>query len=57
VTGGGNTAVVDLRCPDGPPRVRESYGFGSRDLRRIEAVLAANLVDLCRKWEELHGYA
>ena len=57
VTGGGNAAVVDLHCPDGPPRVRESYGFGPRDLRRIKAVLASRLVDLCGKWEEIHGYA
>jgi hypothetical protein len=57
VTGSRKTAAVDLHCPNGPPRTRESYGFGPRDLRRIEAALASKRVDLCRKWEEMHRYA
>ena len=57
VGGGGKSAVVDLRCPHGPPRMRENYGFKSTELRRIEMALAAELAGLCRKWEEIHGYA
>jgi hypothetical protein len=57
VAGGGNSAVVDLRCPHGPPRVRENYGFKPSELRRIEATVAAELATLCRRWEEIHGYA
>jgi hypothetical protein len=57
VTGGGNSAVIDLHCPHGPPRVRERYGFKSSELRRIEAAVAAKLANLCKRWEEIHGYA
>jgi hypothetical protein len=57
VSGGGNNAVIDLRCPHGPPRVRENYGFKSSELRRIKAALTAELASLCRKWEKIHGYA
>jgi Domain of unknown function (DUF4160) len=55
VTGGGKTAVVDLNCPNGPPQVWEVYGFKSGELRHIEAVVAAALATLCRRWEEIHG--
>ena len=57
VTGGGNSAVIDLHCPHGPPRVRECYGFKYGELRRIEAAVAGALVGLCRRWEEIHGYS
>src|SRR5439155_2624106 len=40
-------AVIDLHCPQGPPRVRENYGFKSNELRRILAAVAANLAILC----------
>jgi hypothetical protein len=55
VTGGGNTAVLDLNCPNGPPRVRERYGFTSGELRRIETAIAQQVAALCRRWEEMHG--
>ena len=57
VTGGGNSAVIDLHCPHGPPRTRECYGFRLSELRRIEATVAAELAALCRRWEEIHGYS
>ena len=57
VIGSGNGAVIDLQCPSGQPRVRESYSFKSSKLRRIEAALAAELAALCGKWEEMHGYS
>jgi hypothetical protein len=56
VSGGGNSAVVELHCPHGPPQVRERYGFKAIELRRIKAAITAELVALCRKWEEIHGY-
>ncbi len=27
VIGGGREAVFDLHCPEGPPEIRENYGF------------------------------
>jgi Domain of unknown function (DUF4160) len=57
VTGDGNSAVIDLHCPHGPPRVRECYGFKYSELRRIEAAVAGALEGLCRRWEEIHGYS
>lgn len=57
VIGDGNSAVIDLHCPHGPPRTRECYGFKPGELRRIEAAVAAELAILCRRWEEIHGYS
>jgi hypothetical protein len=57
ISGRGSSAVIDLRCPHGPPRVRENYGFRSSELRRIEATVASELAALCKKWEEMHGNA
>lgn len=48
-------AVFKLRCPDGPPELRESCGLRLADLRRIETALAGMLPDLCKKWSEIHG--
>ena len=55
VIGRAEEAVFKLRCPDGPPELRESYGFKLADLRRIEAALADNLSDLCDKRSAIHG--
>ena len=55
VIGPGQEAVFKLRCPDGPPELRESYGFRLADVRRIEAALADMLTDLCKKWSKIHG--
>jgi len=33
------------------------HGFRLRELRRIEAAVAAELASLCRRWEEIHGYS
>ena len=56
ISGSASSAVIDLHCPQGPPRVRENYGFKSNELRRILAAVAANLAILCQRWEEIHGY-
>ncbi|WP_287760193.1 DUF4160 domain-containing protein, partial [Acidiphilium sp.] len=34
---GAGEAVFILHCPDGPPELRESYGFNRSDVARIEA--------------------
>jgi hypothetical protein len=48
---------MNLNCPDGPLELRENYGFPSRELTRIRDLLAANLENLCRAWEQIHGIA
>ncbi|WP_162630785.1 DUF4160 domain-containing protein [Paracoccus endophyticus] len=48
-------AVFVLNCPDGPPHLRESYGFSRHDELRILKELAAHLPVLCPKWSEIHG--
>lgn len=55
VRGAGGEAVFNLRCPDGPPQLRESFGFKLRDLNRIERALNVALSDLCADWSTIHG--
>ena len=55
VIGRGCEAVFNLRCPKGPPELRENYGFGAPALSHIQAVLAVNLIVCCSEWEEIHG--
>lgn len=47
--------VFNLHCPNGPPELRENYGFSRPELRRIKAVLAAELNKLCEQWKAIHG--
>ena len=54
VLGGGCEAVFNLHCPDGPPELRENYGFPKQELRRIAAALAAELVAICNQWSNIH---
>lgn len=35
----GSEAVFNLHCPDGPPELRENYGFSLQELRKIKAIL------------------
>ena len=39
VIGEGHEAVFNLQCPNGPPGLRENYGFSGRDVSRIKAAL------------------
>jgi uncharacterized protein DUF4160 len=55
VLGNGCEAVFDLHCPNGPPEVRENYGFKIKTLTRIKTDLAAKLSALCGAWESIHG--
>jgi hypothetical protein len=50
-------AVFNLNCPDGPPELRENYGFSPSDLRNIAQLLADNLQKLCKAWSTIHGTA
>lgn len=55
VQGNGCEAVFNLQCPDGPPELRENYGFSQKDLGKIGDELAANLSALCTAWRQIHG--
>ena len=57
VIGKGCEAVFNLKCPVGPVRLRENYGFSRREISRMEGGLASHLEMLCRAWEEIHGEA
>jgi hypothetical protein len=48
-------AVFHLRCPAGPPELRESFGLARSEVNRIAAVLAEHVALLCREWERIHG--
>lgn len=56
VMGNGCEAVFNLYCPQGPPELRENFGFPESVLKKIAATLAANTVHLCAKWKEIHGH-
>ena len=55
VKGAAGEAVFDLDCPDGPPRLRGSFGFMLAELNRIEDALAAAIMLLCAEWSGIHG--
>jgi hypothetical protein len=52
---GSGEAVFVLHCPDGPPELRESYGFNASEVRRLAGVLADHVATLCSAWGEIHG--
>ena len=56
VIGADCEAVFNLRCPAGPPELRENYGFTRSAVARIEKELVAHQEDLCRAWRQIHGY-
>lgn len=55
VIGSGGEAVFFLKCPDGPPELREVFGFSRQDVTRILGELATRLDTLCTRWSEIHG--
>ncbi len=55
VKGADGEAVFNLRCPGGPPALRESYGFKLADVNRIADTLAAAISVLCADWRMIHG--
>ncbi len=48
-------AVFYLNCLDGPPVLRESFAFNTKQLTRIAAALASSLKTLCEEWDIIHG--
>ncbi len=48
-------AVFILHCPEGPPELREIFGFKRGDLGAIVDALAAALPALCQQWSRIHG--
>jgi len=52
---GEGEAMFILNCPDGPPVLRESYGFNRSDMIRIKEYLSNHLAKLCSEWRNLHG--
>ena len=55
VIGGGRAAVFNLRCPGGPPELRENYGFSLAKLNRIARHARLHFGTLCQAWREIHG--
>ncbi|AMJ59426.1 DUF4160 domain-containing protein [Bosea sp. PAMC 26642] len=55
IKGGGGEAVFILHCPEGPPELRETFGFGRSELGRIKDALAEALASLCAEWRTIHG--
>lgn len=55
VKGAAGEAVFILHCPDGPPALRESFGFNGPELNGIEAELVRVLAALCTEWRKIHG--
>lgn len=55
VMGNGGEAVFKLHCPDGPPELRETYGYDRAHVNAIAKALARELTGLCTDWRTLHG--
>lgn len=55
VAGNGCEAVFQLHCLEGPPELRENYGFSKKDLMRVMRELAVSLASLCQHWRQIHG--
>ena len=55
VKGAQGEAVFYLNCPDGPPELRDSYGFKGPDVNLIEAALMDLVRTLCAQWRTIHG--
>jgi hypothetical protein len=55
VIGNGCEAVFKLHCPEGPPELRENFGFSAGDLARIRAAVTRRLAHLCAEWSKIHG--
>lgn len=55
VIGAEGEAVFLLNCPDGPPELRESFGFRASELRRLVDVLLPTVPGLCAKWGAILG--
>lgn len=48
-------AVFNLNCPEGPPELRESFGFSLREVNEIAEALRGAIPALCGEWSKVHG--
>ena len=55
VIGNGFEAIFKLHCPDGPPELRENFGFAPDTVGNIKAALIDDLIYLCNEWRKHHG--
>ncbi len=55
VIGKGCEAVFKLNCPQGPPALRENYGFAAGELAGIKVFLEEKQALLCAEWRRIHG--
>lgn len=55
VIGAGREAVFNLSCPEGPPELRESFGFAPHELNAVLDQLGRSLALLCDAWSRVHG--
>ncbi|HEY5818234.1 MAG TPA: DUF4160 domain-containing protein [Mesorhizobium sp.] len=55
VKGPAGEAVFVLNCPEGPPELREAFGFKRSDLNRLKEELSEVLAVLCADWRAIHG--
>jgi hypothetical protein len=54
VIGREHEALFYLECTAGPIKLRENYGFRSKELAAIEAILSEHIAMLCAAWKEIH---
>jgi hypothetical protein len=55
VIGPDGEAVFILNCPDGPPELRECYGFKLKAVNAIGREITEKLGALCESWRQIHG--
>ena len=55
VIGKGVEAVFEMNCPDGRIGLRENYGIGRVEVRRIKLELKRQQRVICEAWEAIHG--
>lgn len=51
----GALAKFALNCPHGPVALLDQSGFRRVEIVEIGAAVAANLLQICAKWREIHG--
>jgi hypothetical protein len=52
--GADSEAIFNLNCPDGPPELRENFGFSFAALRKLKIEMTGMLADLCTEWGLIH---
>jgi hypothetical protein len=57
VIGHGGEAVFNLRCPKGPPELREVYGLSRSQVADVRRIVGHEIKMLCNAWEVAHGTA